>query len=390
VTASITLKKHEDKRILAGHLWVFSNEIATIDGEPKSGDIVTVRAHGGKPIGKGFYHPNSLIAFRLLTRGDAEIDFHFFQARIERALALRTILYPGSKTFRLVYGESDLLPGLIIDKYHHHLSIQAFSAGMDRRMTLICDVLESLLKPKGIVERNESQTRTLEGLELRKGLLRGEISPVTIEEHGLKYEVDLLEGQKTGFFLDQRENRFALRRYAKGARVLDCFSNDGGFALNAAAGGAKKVTAVDSSGVAMKHTAANAALNDLASRVTCETADAFEWLGAAVVAQKEFDLINLDPPSFAKNRKSVPVAKKGYRELHSQAMKLLVPGGILATSSCSYHIEEPVFAEIVQHAAQAAGRTAQLLEWRGASPDHPVLPAMPETRYLKFGIFRVE
>jgi 23S rRNA (cytosine1962-C5)-methyltransferase len=240
------------------------------------------------------------------------------------------------------------------------------------------------------VERNESQTRTLEGLELRKGLLRGEISPVTIEEHGLKYEVDLLEGQKTGFFLDQRENRFALRRYAKGARVLDCFSNDGGFALNAAAGGAKKVTAVDSSGVAMRHTAANAALNDLASRVTCETADAFEWLGAAVVAQKEFDLINLDPPSFAKNRKSVPVAKKGYRELHSQAMKLLVPGGILATSSCSYHIEEPVFAEIVQHAAQAAGRTAQLLEWRGASPDHPVLPAMPETRYLKFGIFRVE
>jgi 23S rRNA (cytosine1962-C5)-methyltransferase len=390
VSKSITLKKHEDKRVLAGHLWVFSNEIAKIDGEPLAGDIVTLRNHGGAPLGKGFYNPNSLIAFRLLTRTEEEIDFQFFQKRIERALALRTLLYPGAKAFRLVYGESDFLPGLIIDKYHHALAVQTFSYGMDKRLTLICDVLDSVLKPKGIVERNESQIRLLEGLEAKKGILRGAVEPVTIEENGLSFQVDLLEGQKTGFFLDQRENRLALRRYAKGANVLDCFSNDGGFALNAAAAGAKHVTAVDVSDTAVRRAAANAALNNLSAAVSFECADAFDYLKGAVAAKKEFQVVNLDPPSFAKSRKTVAIAKRGYKDLHALAFQLIPKGGILATSSCSYHIEEATFLEVVQQSAQAAGRTVQLLEWRGAAPDHPVLPPMPETRYLKFGVFRVE
>lgn len=390
MTKAITLKKHEDKRVLSGHLWVFSNEIAKIDGEPQAGDIVTLRDHGGAPLGKGFYNPNSLIAFRLLTRTEEEIDFQFFQRRIERALALRTLLYPGAKAFRLVYGESDFLPGLIVDKYHHALSVQTFSYGMDKRLTLICDVLESLLKPKAIVERNESPIRLLEGLEAKKGILRGIVEPAAIEENGLTFQVDLLEGQKTGFFLDQRENRFALRRYSRGARVLDCFCNDGGFALNAAAAGAKHVTAVDSSETAVARAAANAALNSLAGLVSCECADAFDYLKDAVAKKKTFELVNLDPPSFAKSRKTVPLAKKGYKDLHALAFQLIPKGGILATSSCSFHIEEATFLEIVHHAAQAAGRSVQLLEWRGAAPDHPVLPPMPETRYLKFGVFRVE
>ncbi len=389
MNASITLKKHEDKRVLGGHLWVFSNEIASVDGAPQAGDIVLLRAHGGRPIGRGFYHPNSLIAFRLLSQADQEIDFAFFQDRIGRALELRERLFPGAKAFRLVHGESDLLPGLVIDKYHHYLTVQTFSAGMDKRLTLLCDVLDSLLKPKGIVERNESGTRELEGLEPRKAVVRGNVGPATFEEHGLTYTVDLLEGQKTGFFLDQRENRFALRRYCSGgARVLDCFSNDGGFALNAAAGGADAVVAVDSSAGATERVMANAAQNKLRG-VTAQTADAFDWLKAAGARGERFDVINLDPPSFAKNRKSVPTAKIGYRELHDLALALLNPGGYLATASCSHHIDEETYLEIVQRAARAAGRTAQLLEWRGASPDHPVLPAMPETRYLKFGVFRI-
>ena len=387
---SITLKKNEDRRILSGHLWVFSNEIAKIEGEPAAGDIVTLRNHGGAPMGKGFYHPGSLIAFRLLTREDEEIDFQYFQKRIERAIALRTLLYPQAKAYRLVYGESDFLPGLIIDKYHHYLSVQTFSFGMDKRLTLICDVLDALLKPKGIAERNESQIRVLEGLELKKGIVRGTVDPVTIEENGISYEIDILEGQKTGFFLDQRENRLALRRYCKGANVLDCFSNDGAFALNAAHAGAKHVTAVDVSETAVKRASANAALNDLSKSVTCVGADAFEYLKSAVAAKKQFDVINLDPPSFAKSRKMVSTAKKGYKDLHALAFGLMPKGGILTTSSCSYHIEEPTFLEIVHQSAQASGKTVRLLEWRGASPDHPVLPAMPETRYLKFGVFRVE
>jgi 23S rRNA (cytosine1962-C5)-methyltransferase len=389
---TITLKKHEDKRITEGHLWVFSNEIATIEGAPGAGDIVKVRMHGGKPLGTGFYNPHSLIACRIVAAPDdgIEIDFEFFRRRISAALDLRRKIYPAAETFRLVHGEADFLPGLVIDKFNEFVTIQTFSAGMDSRATLICDVLDSLVKPAGIVERNESPLRALEGLELRSGVVRGTVSTTVVSENGIRFEVDPAGGQKTGFFLDQRENRKAFRRYAKGAAVLDGFCNDGGFALNAAHAGATAVTGVDVSADTVARAQANAALNAMSGAVKFVKMDAFEFLRAAAREGRKYDAVNLDPPSFAKNRKSVPAAKKGYAEINAMAMRLLPAGGILATSSCSHHIQDETFLEILKRAAKDAGRRVRLLEWRGAAPDHPVNPSMPETKYLKFAVLSVE
>src|SRR3990172_8862940 len=242
---SVTLKKNEERRIEGGHLWAFSNEIGVITGDLGAGDIVRLRAHGGKPIGTALYNPHSLIACRVLTTTDEEIDFEFFRRRIASALELRRKLFPSAETFRLVHGESDYLPGLVIDKYNEFVTVQTLSAGMDSRLTLICDVIESLLSPARIIERNESALRALEGLESKKGVLRGTASTTTVAEYGIRYEVDPLDGQKTGFFLDQRENRKAFRRYARGGGILDCFCNEGGFAMNAAYAGAESVTGVD-------------------------------------------------------------------------------------------------------------------------------------------------
>ena len=382
----LLVKKNEDKRIRNGHLWVFSNEVKETRGEPQAGDIVELRDHAGKFIGLGFYHPHSLITLRLLSTADEPIDFHFFERRIASALELRKRLYPSAETFRLVHSESDGLPGLVIDKYEDSLSIQTFSCGMDKRLTLICDVLESLFHPKSIAERNESSLRTLEVLEERKGILRGEIGPVIVREGDVKYEVDLLEGQKTGLFLDQRENRASIRRYAKGARVLDCFCNDGGFSLNAARAGAAEVTGVDVSDGAVKRASHNAELNGM--KCSFVQKDAFQFLSEAV-SGKRYDLIVLDPPSFTKSKKNIMTARKGYKEINTNAMRLLREGGFLATASCSHHITSEMFREILAESAHAAQRTIQLIDWRGAAPDHPVLPAMPETEYLKFAILRV-
>jgi len=387
---SVTLKKNEEWRIESGHLWAFSNEIADIIGNPTSGDIVLIRARGGRPIGSGFYNPHSLIACRVLTTTNEEIDFEFFRRRISAALALRRKLYPTAETFRLVHGESDYLPGLVIDKYNEYLTVQTLSAGMDARMTLICDVLESLLAPAGIIERNESALRKLEGLESKKGILRGSAATTVVSEYGIKYEVDPLDGQKTGFFLDQRENRKAFRRYARGGDVLDCFCNEGGFALNAAYAGATSVTGVDVSEDSVSRASSNASLNTLDATTRFTTMDAFDYLKAASEQKQTFDAINLDPPSFARNKKSVPAAKKGYTKIHGIALRLVKRWGILATSSCSHHIQDDVFLGTITRAASDAGRNIRLLEWRGASPDHPVHPSMPETRYLKFAVFSVE
>jgi len=387
VLHQLTLKRNEEHRIAGGHLWVFSNEIQSIDGQPQSGDVVRILDSRGKDLGIAFYNPHSLIAARLLATSEEEIGTGFFSTRIASALALRRTLFPGSETFRLVHGESDFLPGLVIDKYEDACVLQTFSAGMERRLPEICDALSSLLHPRGIVERNESPLRSLEGLELRKGILRGSVETVSFIEEGIKYAVDLLEGQKTGFFLDQRENRRAIRRYARGSAVLDCFSNDGGFSLNSAAGGAVSVLGVDASESAVMRASANAATNGLDAEFVCR--DAFEFLRHLTAGEQRFGLIILDPPSFAKSKKSLAKAKRGYKELHTLALKLLSPGGILATASCSHHIFEETFLEIVQSSAQSAHRQVKLLEWRGAAPDHPVLPGMPETRYLKMGIFQI-
>jgi 23S rRNA (cytosine1962-C5)-methyltransferase len=383
----VILKPKEEARILSGHQWVFSNEVKEANGSPSAGDIVELRRHDGKFLGLGFYNPHSLIAVRFLCSEREEIGFDFFKGRILQARELRKRIYPRSPMFRLVHGESDYLPGLVVDKYGDYISLQTHSIGMDIRLTLICDVLESIFEPIAIVERNESPLRRLEGLPERKGILRGRVEPCTLAEHDIQYEIDLLEGQKTGFYLDQRENRKYLRRFSEGAAVLDCFCNDGGFGFNAAAAGAVSVLGVDISEAAVTRAEKNASSNKFSRTCRFRSADVFQLLKSLVEKKETFDVVVLDPPSFTKTKKSLPTAKKGYKEINTNAIRLLKEGGVLATSSCSHHLAGDSFLEIVDDSATTAGRKAQLIEWRGAAPDHPVLPAMPETRYLKFGVF---
>jgi 23S rRNA (cytosine1962-C5)-methyltransferase len=384
----IILKKKEDRRVLAGHPWVFSNEIQEIKGSPVSGDIVELIGAGGRSLGIGFYNAHSLIAFRLLSAQITEIDHEFFRMRITAALALRRKLYPDGSTFRLIHGESDFLPGLVVDKFNEYLCVQTFSFGMDVRLPMICDVLEEVVKPTGIVERNESSLRTLEQLPQKQSILRGTADQTTLVEHGIQYRIDPLKGQKTGFFLDQRDNRASIRQFSNGVEVLDCFCNDGGFALNAALAGASTVTGIDASEEACKRARENARLNGLRGPVF-EHADVFEKLKQLHEQGRKYDVIVLDPPSFARNKKTVPAARRGYRDLHIAALDVLRVGGFLLTASCSHHIEPDVFLDIVDESVRKVGRRLQLLEWRGAAPDHPVLPRVPETRYLTFAVCRI-
>ncbi|MER3522681.1 MAG: class I SAM-dependent rRNA methyltransferase [Ignavibacteria bacterium] len=387
MTKQLILKSKEDRRIIAGHPWAFSNEVRELRGDPQAGDVVELRSAGGKFLGVGFYNPHSLIAFRMLSREAIECSAEFFTTRIEQALDLRRRLYPESATFRLVHGESDFLPGMVVDKFNNFISLQTYSYGMDIRLPMICDVLESLLHPQGIVERNESPLRSLEGLPIKKAVLRGSVEPTIIDDCGVRYRVNVVEGQKTGFFLDQRENRVAVRRYCKDADVLDCFCNEGGFALHALRGGARSVFAIDASADAIAQARENAALNGL-HRIQFEHEDVFDALKRLAAEERKFDVVILDPPSFTKTKKHVQQAKQGYKELHSLALRVLHRGGILATASCSHHILPEVFLTIIDGTARKMNRTLQLLDWRSAAPDHPILPQVPETRYLKFGIFR--
>ena len=387
IKKQIILKKKEDRRILTGHPWVFSNEIRETRGEPSIGDVVELVTAGGVSLGVGLYNPHSLVSVRLFSQHVLEIDREFFERRISEAASLRKLLYPDSECYRLINGEGDFLPGLVVDKYNDVLVVQSFSYGMDMRLPTICDVLESQFRPRGIAERNESSLRVLEQLPLRKGMLRGDVHQTTIEEHTLRYLVDVLEGQKTGFFLDQRESRKLVRQFSKQARVLDAFCSYGGFALNAANGGATSVLAIDISQKSVQAASGNVSLNGFDKVISFETADVFQRL--KTLEPSSFDLIILDPPSFTKTRKNVTAAKKGYAELHSAAAPLLRKGGILLTASCSHHIRPDVFLQVVDDATRAAGRTLQMLDWRGAAPDHPCLPSVPETRYLKCGVFRV-
>jgi 23S rRNA (cytosine1962-C5)-methyltransferase len=385
---TIVLRKNEERRIIAGHPWIFSNEVRETHGAPGPGDVVEVRTAGGKPLGTGFYHPHSLIAVRLLSRNVEEIDKDFLRQRLLSAAALRARLFPDSQVYRVVNGEADFLPGLVVDRFGDYLVIQTFAYGMDIRLPMLCDLLEEQFHPAGIIERNESALRTLEELPLRKGLLRGSAGITTYTDNGVRFTVDLVSGQKTGFFLDQRVNRLLIRGFSPGARVLDCFCNDGGFALHAAKAGASAVLGLDSSGEAIQRARANALENGL-STVQFEERDVFTALKTMAEQGDSYDVVVLDPPSFTKSRKTVPAAKKGYRELHHLAFRLLGRGGILLTASCSHHILPETFLAVIQETAMKDGRPIQLLDWRGAAPDHPTLPGVPETGYLKFGVFRV-
>ncbi|HUI09865.1 MAG TPA: class I SAM-dependent rRNA methyltransferase [Bacteroidota bacterium] len=384
----VVLRNKEEKRITAGHPWAFSNEVRETRGSPAPGDVVELVAASGLSLGVGLYNPHSLIAVRLLSGTVVDIDQEFFRRRISAARDLRERLYPGETVYRLVHGEGDFLPGLVIDRYNDQFAVQAVSIGMDMRLPLVCDVLRELFQPSCILARNDSPLRALENLPAGRTVLYGEPSPTMIDERGIRYTVDMRDGQKTGFFLDQRENRGVLERFSAGRRILDAFCNDGGFALSAGRAGAASVVGIDISPEAVARARANAILNGITA-ACFEEADVFPRLKELAAEGKTFDVVVLDPPSFTRSRKNVQAARKGYRNLHAAALPLIPEGGLLMTASCSHHILPDVFREIVDGAARTAGRRLQLLEWRGAAPDHPVLPSVPETAYLKMGLFRV-
>ncbi len=313
VEKQVILKKHEDKRLLAGHQWVFSNEIAAVEGSPVAGDIVEVRDCESRLLGIGFFNPHSLISVRHLSCEQTEIGHTFFERRIGEALSLRNHLFPAAGSFRLVNGESDFLPGLIIDKYNEFVSLQTLSYGMDKRIPIICDVLESLLHPKGIVERNDTPLRTLEHLPERRGVIRGVAEHTIISEYGAKFDVDLLKGQKTGFFLDQRENRKLVREHARDAVVLDCFCNEGGFAINALLGGAKHVSGIDISEVSVERAQLNAVINQK-ENVDFRTADVFDILKDFSATKRLFDIVILDPPLLYTKPEECPECTQGIQD----------------------------------------------------------------------------
>ncbi|MCS6988561.1 MAG: class I SAM-dependent rRNA methyltransferase [Chloroherpetonaceae bacterium] len=387
----LTLRKNEERRLLAGHQWIFSNELAEIPKDIPAGEVVSLYSHSKKFLGVGFFNPRSLIAFRLLSRSEEDVSREFFEARFRAALELRKKIYPDKKTnaFRLVHAESDHLSGLIVDKFDSVLSVQTFSAGMERLLPEICEALQTIFSPSAIVIRNESELRALEGLERYKRLERGALEgKVEICDDDLFYLVDAMNGHKTGFFLDQRENRKKIRALAQNADALDVFASDGGFALNACKAGARSVLAIDSSEDALARAVANAERNGFRQLETLK-ADAFEALEALAKEGRRFDLVTLDPPSLTKSKKNVPTALQAYRKLNRLALSLVKPGGFLATSSCSHHVDEAEFFNVVQRASLDAKREIALLEKSSQAPDHPILLSMPETKYLKFGLFAV-
>lgn len=391
VAAEIRLKPREERRILGGHAWVFSNEIDRIEGSAAAGSAVAVARSDGRLVGYGFWNPKSLIAARIYSRREPEFGRAQIAERIGRAAALRERLYPGSDAFRLVHGESDGLPGLVIDRYGRTFCLQTHCLGIDLLKETVADAIGDLFGAVSIVERNESHLRVLEGLPLTSGLMRGDPpGVVTIREGDLSFEIEPLGGHKTGFYYDQRENRLAARRFAPGARVLDAYCHTGAFALHLARAGAREAIGIDVSAEAVRAARRNAEINGLSEACRFETGDAAEAMAAMRDAGERFDLIVLDPPSFTRSKKNVPAAKRAYTDVNRRALRLLARGGILVTASCSHHITDETFLDSVREAAVSVDRTPRLLEWRSQAPDHPVLPAMPETRYLKLAILQVD
>ncbi|MEZ5565913.1 MAG: class I SAM-dependent rRNA methyltransferase [Gammaproteobacteria bacterium] len=371
----------------AGHPWIFRSDVR-LPPDVASGDIAAVKDADGKVLGHACVSLLSKITLRRLTRDDRPVDAAFFRKRISAAATLRQVLLPGESSYRAIHGDGDGLPGLVVDRYGDYLSVQFLIPAMERRRELLVPLLVEQFGCKGIMNRSDASVRTLEGLPLEKGVIWGEVpDPVIIREGRLDLAVSLEHGQKTGSFLDQRENHLVAGRYARG-RVLDCFSYTGGFALQMARK-ATHVTAVDSSASACEQITANAARNGI-SNVTVACQNVFEFLRAEVDAGRRYDVIVLDPPAFAKNKASISAGLRGYKELNLRAMQLLSPGGYLITASCSYHISEQAFETMLQAAAADASRDAQVIERRGAGRDHPVLLALAETRYLKCHVLRLQ
>jgi 23S rRNA (cytosine1962-C5)-methyltransferase len=393
--ARVILHPTQEKRLLAGHNWVFSNEIKEVraEGTPKPGDLAVIVTSTGHELGLAFYHPNSLIAGRMLTRSPKDvIDADFFRKRLADAIAYRERVCPGENAYRLCFGESDGLPGLVVDRYGSILVLQVLSAGIERRLDMVAAALEELLHPKGIYLKNDHRTRALEGLPLECRTLAGAVpEKVPIVENGLRYSAAIGEGQKTGHYFDQRDNRAFLRPYFAGRNVLDLYCYTGGFAIHAAKGGAKSVFALDSSGPALTLAKENAKLNGVEGTVSFDEGDAeaaLESFGGNLQPFKP-DMIVLDPPSLVPARKHLPKALRLYAKLNAQAMKALPRGGLLATATCSHHVSREDFIKMLRDAQTRAQRSIRMIALRGQSADHPVLLAMPETEYLHFALLEI-
>lgn len=386
----VVLKPKEELRLQGGHLWAFSNEIAEApQGLPPGSLADLFHSHNGF-IGRGFYHPHSLIAFRVLSNQKEDIDARFFEKRFEDAMAWRERCYPGQKAYRWVFGESDRLPGLVVDRYADYLSVQIVSAGMELFKDMIFAALIKVANPKGIVWRSDAMLRELDGLEIgAPKVVHGKI-PERIEfvtENGL-FEADLLKGQKTGFYFDQRENRQRLAAFCEGKRVLDAFCYSGGFGIAAGLAGAKEVVFLDSAQAALELAQSNVDRNGLGDRATVVEGDALQLLVKAPPGGP-FDVISIDPPAYARSKKHLPVALKAYEKLNGLAMSALPRGGLLATSSCSHHVSREIFIEMLRRSARKSRRTFRMVELRSQAKDHPVLLNMPETEYLKFALLQV-
>lgn len=394
-TATVTLKKGEGRSLKAGGAWIYDNEIESVMGSFEDGGIVRVQDFDGYGLGKGFINRHSKIRVRMLTRNPAqEIDRDFLRRRVRDAWEYRKRTVD-TASCRLIFGEADFLPGFVADKFSDVLVIQSLALGMDRYKEAIVEelkeaLLEDGIRIRGVYERSDAKEREKEGMERVKGFLGASFDTnVEITENGVRYLVDVKDGQKTGFFLDQKYNRLAVQRLCRDARVLDCFTHTGSFALNAGLAGAREVLGVDASELGIRQAERNAQLNGLQDRVRFQTADVFDLLPELERQGEQFDVVILDPPAFTKSRSSVKNAVKGYREINMRGMKLVRDGGFLATCSCSHFMTYELFTETLKQAARSVHRRLRQVEYRTQAPDHPILWAADESYYLKFYIFQV-
>ncbi|MDR7562054.1 MAG: class I SAM-dependent rRNA methyltransferase [Armatimonadota bacterium] len=384
VEGAVVLHRGRERRILPGHLWVYEGEVAEVRGNPAPGAIVDVLTSRGAFCARGFYNPHSKIRVRILTFEEEPIRPAFFARRIAQALALRERVVRETTAYRVVYAEGDLLPGLIVDRYGDLLVMQTLAVGMDNRKELLADLLLDQTGARAVYLRNDSEVRSLEGLPRYQGFLRGELpTRAEIAEGPARFVVDVAGGQKTGWFCDQRENRLSCASLAQDAEVLEVFSYTGAFGIHAALQGARSVLGMDVSKEAVALARENARLNGVLDRCRYEVADAFEALRTLGQQGARWDLVILDPPAFARRKEAVRRALAGYKEINLRALLLLRPGGYLVSCSCSSFVDEGVLWGVILEAARDAGRRLRLLELRGQARDHPMLGAMPETRYLK-------
>ena len=393
--AVVTLKKGEGRLLKSGGMWVFDNEISSIMGSFVNGDIVLVHDFDGYPLGRGFINTNSKITVRLLTRDENQrIDEDFFERRVRDAWEYRKKVTDTSSC-RLIFGEADFLPGLTVDKFEDVLVVQSLALGIDRWKEMILELIRKVLAEdginiRGVYERSDVKVRKQEGMELKKGFI-GEAFDTNVEivENGVHYIVDVKDGQKTGFFLDQKYNRAAVGRLCQDADVLDCFTHTGSFALNAGLGGARRVLGIDASDLAIHQAMFNARMNDLQGIVNFACGDVFDLLPELEQKGEKFDVVILDPPAFTKSRKATKNAIKGYREINMKGLKLVKDGGYLATCSCSHFMTQELLAKTIREAARATHKRLRQVEFRTQAADHPILWAAEESYYLKFFIFQV-